>query len=78
MTVDNASKLVANPMFNGGCRATDSCWAGYQYHDNPQKMVSAMVGHCRETQANTVFMFLTVGVLMGSAVLGFARARKGY
>lgn len=75
---DNSEKIVWNDMFNGGCRKDDICWLYYQYQDNPQKAVDIVVGHCREAQADTVFMFLTAVLLLVSGVFLFLKARKGY
>ncbi|CAO2657191.1 Nn.00g033170.m01.CDS01 [Neocucurbitaria sp. VM-36] len=67
---DNGLKLVRNDILNGGCRAKDVCY----YYDDPDKILSL----CKESQADTVFMFLTVVLLAVAAVFTFLRMRKGY
>lgn len=66
---DNAYNIIRNDMLNGGCIGERCYW-----YDNVNKILS----HCRESQADTVFMFLTVAVLAASALLTFLRMRKGY
>jgi hypothetical protein len=70
--VKNAAKLITNDIFNGGCRG-DWCWYWFAEND-PNTMKS----RCRSTQADCVFMFLTVLVLAVSAMLAYLRMRKGY
>lgn len=76
-SVGNSLRLVHNELFNGGVR-NDITWVGYQYQKNQKKAVDVILGHCREAQADTVFMFLTAVLLLVSGVLLFLRARKGY
>ncbi|KAH6878129.1 marvel domain-containing protein [Alternaria rosae] len=72
-TIENATKLVLNDIFNGGCIAKDNCWYYYEKND-PNTMKS----RCKSTQADCVFMFLTVIVLAVTALLAFLRMKKGY
>ncbi|KAI8938023.1 hypothetical protein NX059_005697 [Plenodomus lindquistii] len=76
-SVDNGIKIVENELFNGGTR-NGVTWVEYQYQENEKKYVDVVLGHCREVQADTVFMFLTAVVFLVSGVLLFLRARKGY
>jgi hypothetical protein len=66
----SAAKIINNDIFNGGC-TKDGCW--YWFTDP-----NAMTSRCRSTQADCVFMFLTVLVLAVSAMLAFLRMKKGY
>ncbi|KAI4951055.1 hypothetical protein J4E86_007564 [Alternaria arbusti] len=70
---ENAAKLIFNDIFNGGCRADDDCW--YWHLENDR---NTMKSRCRSTQADCVFMFLTVIVLAVTALLAFLRMKKGY
>lgn len=72
-TIKNATKLILNDIFNGGCRAEDECW--YYYAENDP---NTMKSRCKSTQADCVFMFLTVIVLAVTALLAFLRMKKGY
>ncbi|KAF1947347.1 hypothetical protein EJ02DRAFT_449925 [Clathrospora elynae] len=72
-TQDNFEKLVGNTIINGGCRAKGDCWYFYN-ENNPETMIS----RCKSTQADDVFMFLTVAVLAVSGLLAFLRMKKGY
>ncbi|KAI4929381.1 uncharacterized protein J4E92_005045 [Alternaria infectoria] len=72
-TIKNATKLILNDIFNGGCRAEDECW--YYYAENDP---NTMKSRCKSTQADCVFMFLTVVVLAVTALLAFLRMKKGY
>ena len=67
----NAAKIVYNDIFNGGCNKDGFCW----YWAADEK---AMRSRCRSTQADCVFMFLTVLILAVSAMLAFLRMKKGY
>ena len=73
----NAEKLAWNDLFNGGC-TEDDCWVYWQYARNPTKARDIVLGHCRESQATMVFMFLTAALLLVSGLLAFMRKRKGY
>jgi len=72
-TLKNRAKLLLNDIFNGGCRAEDECW--YYYEENGANI---MKSRCKSTQADCVFMFLTVVVLAVTALLAFLRMKKGY
>lgn len=75
---NNALKLVGNNIFTGGVRNGHTWFeydAGYR---GDKKAVNTILGHCKEAQADTVFMFLTAIVLLVSGVMLFLRARKGY
>ncbi|KAH7402762.1 marvel domain-containing protein [Pyrenochaeta sp. MPI-SDFR-AT-0127] len=69
-SLENANKLVRNDMLNGGCIDKETCY----WFSDPDKIVS----HCRESQADFVFMFLIAALLAASALLTFLRMRKGY
>lgn len=62
---------------NGGTRDKVT-WVEYQHQKNVKKAEDVILSHCREAQADTVFLFLTAVVLLVSGVLLFLRARKGY
>jgi hypothetical protein len=72
-TLKNFSKLVTNDIFNGGCISDTKCWYWFDVN-NPNNMKS----RCKSTQADCVFMFLTVLVLAVTAMLAFLRMKKGY
>jgi hypothetical protein len=79
---NNNDKLVKNEWFNGGCRKVNNgmsiCWSEYKHGGNAQKALDTYVGHCKEAQADTVFMFLTAVVMIVCALLVWLRMRKGY
>jgi hypothetical protein len=77
----NSTKLATNELFNGGCLKVGkntACWVFSQYIDNMDKAVAVVLGHCRETQATMVFMFLAAALLIASGLMMFLRKRKGY
>ncbi|KAF1841598.1 uncharacterized protein K460DRAFT_292460 [Cucurbitaria berberidis CBS 394.84] len=67
---DNSLKMIENNMLNGGCLSKSICY----WYTEPLKILSL----CKVSQADTVFMFLTVFLLAVSAVFTFLRMRKGY
>lgn len=77
----NSSKLRDNDLFNGGCANSKdplTCWVLNQYIQNENKYEDVILGHCRESQAAMVFMFMATVLLLLSALMGFLRRRKGY
>jgi hypothetical protein len=77
----NDEKLINNDLFNGGCQKFGKetfCWVGSQYQSNVNKMVAIILGHCRESQAVMVFMFLAAVLLIASGLMAFLKRRKGY
>jgi hypothetical protein len=73
-------KLARNDLFNGGVRMIEGeewPWVAAEYSDDPNKLADVIIGHCMESQAAMVFMFLAAAVLVVSALVGFVRARKG-
>lgn len=80
--MDNGLKLVGNDWFNGGCqkaaKGVEVCWVEYEYRDDNKKGVDVILGHCKEAQADFVFMFLTTGVVIVCALLVWLRMRRGY
>jgi hypothetical protein len=78
---DNNLKLAANELFNGGIwhfDGEDYVWVGQQYENDPEKLLDVVVGHCRESQADLVFMFMTAVLLIITALMLFLKKRKGY
>jgi hypothetical protein len=78
--VSNGLKLAENDFFNGGCIKLGkewACWVASQDWSS-KKIVDSILGHCRESQADMVFMFLTAGLFIGTALMAFLRKRKGY
>lgn len=67
---ENSRKLVYNDMLNGGCLDKETC---YWFRD-----LGKILSHCRESQADFVFMFLIAVLLAASALLTFLRIRKSY
>jgi hypothetical protein len=66
---------------NGGCQKigkTVYCWVRSQYSENLDKLVATLLGHCRESQAVMVFMFLAAALLIASGLMAFLKRRKGY
>jgi LPXTG-motif cell wall-anchored protein len=59
-------------------KGVSSCWVYSTYATNPKKLVDVMLGHCRESQATMVFMFLAAALLIASGLMMFLRRRKGY
>jgi hypothetical protein len=76
----NAEKLIYNELLNGGCEKIDG--KKYCYFlgevDNLLKWSARLVGKCREGKADMVFMFLTAGLFIGTALMLFLKKRKGY
>jgi hypothetical protein len=78
--LDNAVKLATNEFFNGGCvklGKNEACWVASQDWSE-KKVEDSILGHCRESQADMVFMFLTAGLFIATALMAFLRKRKGY
>lgn len=75
-------KLARNDWFNGGCQEASKggevCWIEYKYYDNRAKAIDVLVGHCKEAQADFIFMFLTTAVIIVCALLVWLRMRRGY
>lgn len=72
-------KLLKNEWFNGGCRKYNGklfCWNGSNH--TAKQFLDTCVGHCKEAQADTVFMFLTAVVAIVCGLLVWLRMRKGY
>jgi hypothetical protein len=77
----NNIKLAENDLFNGGCLTMSgetACWIYLDYLVDPQKAEDILLGHCKESQATMVFLFLSAVVLLGSGLTLFLRKRKGY
>lgn len=77
----NNSKLAYNDWFNGGSMKVGKetyYWVTDKYYPNQKKIENSILGHCRESQADMVFMFLTGAVFLVTALLLFLRRRKGY
>lgn len=71
--------LAKNHLFNGGCTSklkfddgTDFCW------NLQESRLSQLNARCKEAQADAVFLFLTVVILLVSGTMTFLRAKKGY
>ncbi|KAH3948971.1 hypothetical protein HBI70_124660 [Parastagonospora nodorum] len=78
--IENGFKAVYNELFNGGCmkfQKVTSCWVMSQPW-SASKMENAIEGHCRESSADMVFMFLVAALFLVTAGLAFLRKRKGY
>jgi hypothetical protein len=79
---DNDAKLALNDFFNGGCqkyKGKSYCWGLTEasgYSENKARNV--VLGHCRESQADMVFMFLTAALFLVTAGMAFLKRRKGY
>ncbi|KAH7406150.1 marvel domain-containing protein [Phaeosphaeria sp. MPI-PUGE-AT-0046c] len=76
--LSNAADLALNELFNGGCHDAKSgmCWINVQpWSDN--KMIKSLEGHCRESKADMVFMFITGGLFLVTALLIFLKQRRG-
>lgn len=76
--VANNVKLGRNDWFNGGCRSKNTCWVFVEYFDNESKAEDVVLGHCRESQATMVFMFLAAALFVTTGLMLFLRKRKGY
>jgi hypothetical protein len=78
---NNGEKIVNSDLMNGGCQNINkktACWVAFQYQSNIDKVVATLLGHCRESQAVMVFMFLAAVLLIASGLLAFLKKRKGY
>ncbi|KAF9735401.1 hypothetical protein PMIN06_002613 [Paraphaeosphaeria minitans] len=76
---ENQLDLYHNHLFNGGCykelkkiEGESQCWNGQA---GRQGQLNA---RCKEAQADTVFLFFTVAVVLMSATMTFLRQKKGY
>ncbi|KAF9699043.1 hypothetical protein EKO04_002915 [Ascochyta lentis] len=74
---EKLQKLTWNDVVCGGVRkskgeAGPDC---YYYKLNSLDVLSS---RCKMSQADSVFMFLTAIVVVGAAVIGFLRLKKGY
>lgn len=76
----NAWDLLTNEWFNGGFKKFDNGrFSWVQIHSkNTQDYADTILGHCRESQADTAFMFMTAVVVIVCALLVWLRMRKGY
>lgn len=83
---DNRWKLANNDLFNGGggaiCGQFEDgdygCYLPGQTEQDGSKLVDIVTGHCRESSAAMVFMFLTAALFLASGLMLFLRKRKGY
>jgi hypothetical protein len=53
-------------------------WVTYKYGDDTKKIENSISGHCRESQADLVFMFLVAALMIATALMLFLKKRKGY
>jgi hypothetical protein len=77
----NLYKLVYNELFNGGrmnVKGGAVYWIQYAYGDDTKKIENVITGHCRESQADLVFMFLVAALMIATALMLFLKKRKGY
>jgi len=86
----NAEKLAYNDILNGGCMKSRSdkltCYNWYMNSDKAEpeytvidsKLGPVLEGHCRESRADMVFMFMVAVLLLATALMLFLRRRKGY
>ena len=78
---ENILKLGYNEFFNGGwrkIRGTWFPWISSEYQNDADKGKDVLLGHCRESQANLVFMFMVAVVCVTTALMLFLKKRKGY
>jgi hypothetical protein len=79
---DNIFKLGYNELFNGGDAQDENGewipWVAAKYYNNEKKLKDVLLGHCRESQADMVFMFMVAVVCIGTALMLFLKKRKGY
>lgn len=79
--VAEGTGILLNDLFNGGCKKfgkDTACWVLREYDLNEKKIEDVLLGHCRESRAAMVFMFMATALLLASALMGFLRRRKGY
>jgi len=80
--LENNAKISTNELFNGGCKKFSDgtgCWVfSQEWSQNVSKVAGSLEGHCRESSADMVFMFLAAALLLVTAGLAFLRKRKGY
>ncbi|KAJ4286715.1 hypothetical protein N0V90_012967 [Kalmusia sp. IMI 367209] len=73
---DNRQKLLDNHLFSGGCgKGANGQRLCYNELEGREGKVNE---RCKECQADTVFMFFIVAILLASSVMTFLRTRKGY
>jgi LPXTG-motif cell wall-anchored protein len=79
-SVSNLLKLAGNEFFNGGCAKFEGKKLCYLETRDwaRKKIVNTLLGHCRESSADMVFMFLAAALLLATAGLSFLKRRKGY
>ena len=75
-SAENLVKLLENDLFNGGCREADD-GTTYCYNESSARW-KCLNSRCRECTANSVFMFLTFGILVASAAMTYRRAKNPY
>lgn len=65
--------MSVNELLNGGCvRAKNVPICGYGGKDDKDKLLS----RCKMNQADSVFMFLSLVVIVAAAVLSFLRVGR--
>ncbi|KAF2823473.1 hypothetical protein CC86DRAFT_469264 [Ophiobolus disseminans] len=80
----NNSNLAYNDLFSGGCEGKgDATLCANWFHDMSRNIIQSNVqglleGHCRESRAAMVFMFMAAVLLLASGLMGFLKRRKGY
>jgi hypothetical protein len=76
--VGNIFDLAYNELFNGGCYDKNHglCWI-YSQSWSQKKIKQTLEGHCKETKADMVFMFLTGGLFLATALLLLLKQRRG-
>jgi hypothetical protein len=78
---DNMNKLGYNEFFNGGTMKIKGEWYAWvtsAYGQDEGKIKNVVLGHCREAQADLVFMFMVGVVCIATALMLFLKKRKGY
>jgi len=67
--------LKDNHLFNGGCGKAEGqklCW-NWDWPDRRKYLNS----RCKECQADTVFMFFIVALMLASCIMTFLRMKRG-
>ncbi|KAF2691648.1 hypothetical protein K458DRAFT_285832, partial [Lentithecium fluviatile CBS 122367] len=75
----NQLKLYDNDLFNGGCHRIKTTDGGdVTVCSNDGGRAKYLNSRCKETQADSVFMFFTVAILLARATMTYLRMKKGY
>lgn len=71
----NRDKLKDNDLFNGGKFTSDKKTIYWNWIEGREKYLNS---RCKESQADSVFMFFAFAALLACATMTYLRMKKGY